>query len=111
MAAAIAAQTAALTANMNAQFANVNAQLANMNAQLANMNARQSNATAVDQSDPITAIQDAAGNVAPDFPHTLGELNNLTPLQQSALLVFYNRQANPAASQGRRLKQLLGIRP
>ena len=61
MAAAIAAQTAALTANMNAQFANVNAQLANMNAQLANMNARQSNATAVDQSDPITAIQDAAG--------------------------------------------------
>ena len=96
---------------MAAALAPINGQLDNIAGQLRNITARQENATVINEIDVLQPIRNAAGNVAPNFPATYGDLNALTNVQQRDLLIFYGRPANPAATREVRLKQLLGIRP
>jgi len=95
---------------MAAALAAINAQLTNITAQMANINT-QANIKAQTQADGLQPIQNAAGNVAPSFSVTLGDLNGLTNVQQRALLQFYGQNAAPVASRENRLRQFLGIGP
>jgi Protein of unknown function (DUF3294) len=96
---------------MAAALAPINVTLNNIDARLVNIEARQANATVLAQADVLLPIRNAVGNVAPNFPATLQDLNLLTDAQRSQLLQFYGRAANPAATRDQRLKQLVGIRP
>jgi hypothetical protein len=80
-------------------------------AALRNIEAKQENATVLAPDDHLQPIRNGAGNVAPNFPPTLGDLISLTNAQRSQLLLFYGRPANPLSTRDRRLKQLVGIRP
>lgn len=95
--------------NMQGQLNNIEGQLTNMQGRLTNVEARQANAMVFSQGDALEPIRNAHGNVPPNFPATLQDLNSLTSAQRSQLLQFYGRPANPVANREFRLKQLLGI--
>ena len=111
MAAALAPALAAALAPIHVRLNNIDGRLNNIDGRLNNIEARQANATVLAPADMLQPIRNAVGNVAPNFPATLQDLNLLTDAQRSQLLQFYGRAANPAATRDQRLKQLVGIRP
>jgi hypothetical protein len=94
--AAVGPAVAAAIAPLSMRLDNMDARFDSIDARFGNMDARQVNSTLQVQGDELRPIQNAAGDVSPDFPTTIGNLNNLTHQQRSNLLDFYGLPRNPA---------------
>jgi Protein of unknown function (DUF3294) len=98
--------------NMNNEVDNLTGFVNSMNNTLDNVEARSINAVSTDQDDPLTSLSNADGDIAGNFPPTLGALHAMTWPTVTALLDYYGLpHGGPVESRLQRFKKFIGIRP
>ena len=107
---AIAQLNTQLTNMTQTQQHNMTQALAPIIAKQNNLCAKQINSTVLNGEDELVPIQDAAGNVAPNFPTTLKAFISLSDPVIGRLLEFYDIATNPVETQYIRLRLFLGLR-